>query len=172
MIATPAEAPTPAAPPASNPAATPAPTPGVPGASGGGQVVISPPSSEFRVSGGPYTLPISVTNASRLSSMSLTVTFNPAVVRVRTVKEGSFMRSGGVQATFTNRADATAGRVDIAIVRPDDTSGVAGTGLLAALVLDAIGPGPANLQVTGTGTAPGGGPIGLQFSPVTAVTAK
>jgi len=155
-----------------NPAATPAPTPGVPGASGGGQIVVSPPSAEFRVGGGPYTLPISVTGASRLSSMSLTITYNPAVVRVRTVQEGSFMRSGGVQATFSNRADAGAGRVDIAIVRPGDTTGVAGTGLLAALVLDAVGAGPANIQVTGTGAAPGGGPISLQFAPVTPVTAK
>jgi len=173
--ASPAPAPAPAAPAApaaNNPAAAPAPTPSVARAPGSGQIVVSPPSAEFRVGGGPYTLPISVTNASQLSSMSLTVTFNPAVVRVRTVQEGSFMRSGGVQAAFTNRADASAGRVDIAIVRPGDTTGVAGTGLLAALVLDAIGPGPANLQVTGSGTAPGGAPIVLQFSPVTPVTAK
>ena len=165
-------APTPAAPAAANPAATPAPTPGVPGASGGGQIVVSPPSTELRVGGGPYTLPISVTGASRLSSMSLTVTYNPAVVRVRTVQEGSFMRSGGVQASFTNRADASAGRVDIAIVRPGDTTGVAGTGLLAALVIDVIAPGPANLQITGTGGAPGGAAISLQFATVTAVTAR
>ena len=155
---------------AAAPAATPAPA--VAAAPAGAQVVVSPPSAEFRVGQGPYTLPISVTNATRLSSMSLTITFNPAVVRVRTVQEGSFMRSGGVQAAFTNRADAAAGRVDIAIVRPGDSTGVAGTGLLAALVLDAIGPGPANLQVTGTGSAPGGAPIALQFMPVTAVTAK
>ena len=44
--------------------------------------------------------------------------------------------------------------------------------ILAALVLDAVGPGPANLQVTGTGAAPGGGPISLQFAPITAVTAR
>jgi type II secretory pathway component GspD/PulD (secretin) len=169
--ATPA-APTPAAPQANNPAATPAPTPGVPGASGGGQIVISPPSPELRLGAGPYTLPISVTGASRLSSMSLTITYNPAVVRVRTVQEGSFMRSGGVQAAFTNRADAAAGRVDIAIVRPGDTTGVAGTGLLAALVLDAIGAGPANIVVTGTGTAPGGSPISLTFTPMTPVSVR
>jgi hypothetical protein len=117
-------------------------------------------------------VPISVTGVSRLSSMSMTITYNPAVLRVRTVQEGSFMRSGGVQAAFTNRADASAGRVDIAIVRPGDTTGVAGTGLLAALVLDAIGAGPANLQITGTGTAPGGQPISLQFAPITAVMSK
>jgi len=115
---------------------------------------------------------MSVVNVSRLSTITLTLTYDPAVLRVRTVQEGSFMRSGGVQASFTNRADASAGRVDIAVVRPGDTTGVAGTGLLAALVLDAVGPGPANLQVTGTGGAPGGGPISLQFAPITAVTAR
>jgi type II secretory pathway component GspD/PulD (secretin) len=164
--------PTPAGPAVEAPAAPAAPTPGADAAPGGGQVLVSPPSAEFRVGGGPYTLPISITNASRVSSMSLTVTYNPAVVRVRTVQEGSFMRSGGVQATFTNRADAGSGRVDIAVMRAGDTTGVAGTGLLAALVLDAIGPGPANLTVTGTGAAPGGAPISLQFAPVTGVTAR
>jgi type II secretory pathway component GspD/PulD (secretin) len=157
----------PAAPAAANP-----PAPAANAAPGGGQVVVSPPSTELRIGGGPYTVPISVTGVSRLSSMSMTITYNPAVLRVRTVQEGSFMRSGGVQAAFTNRADATAGRVDIAIVRPGDTTGVAGTGLLAALVLDAIGAGPANLQITGTGTAPGGQPISLQFAPITPVTSK
>ena len=168
-----APAPAPAAPNAASPAAAaPAPAPAANAAPGGGQVVVSPPSTELRVGGGPYTVPISVTGVSRLSSMSMTITYNPAVLRVRTVQEGSFMRSGGVQAAFTNRADASAGRVDIAIVRPGDTTGVAGTGLLAALVLDAIGAGPANLQITGTGTAPGGQPISLQFAPITAVTSK
>ena len=167
------QAPAPAAPAAANPpAAAPAPAPAANAAPGGGQVVVSPPSTELRVGGGPYTVPISVTGVSRLSSMTMTITYNPAVLRVRTVQEGSFMRSGGVQASFTNRADASAGRVDIAIVRPGDATGVAGTGLLAALVLDAIGAGPANLQITGSGNAPGGAPISLQFAPITAVTSK
>jgi general secretion pathway protein D len=167
--AAPAPAPATTAPPQAAPAS---PSPATPASPGGGQVVVSPPSAEFRVGGGPYTLPISVTGASRLSSMSMTVTFNPAVLRVRSVQEGSFMRSGGVQAAFTNRADASAGRVDIAIVRPGDTTGVAGTGLLAALVFDAIGAGPANLQITGTGNAPGGAPISLQFAAITPVASK
>ncbi len=137
----------------------------------GGQVLISPPSGDFRVGGGPYTLPVSVTGAARLSSMSLTVTYNPAVLRVRSVQEGSFMRSGGVQAAFTT-SQADAGRIDIAVVRPGDSTGVAGTGLLAAILFDAVAPGPANLTVTGTGSAPGGAPLSLQFAPVTAVTVR
>jgi hypothetical protein len=135
-------------------------------------VVVSPPGTEFRVGGGPYTVPVSVSNASRLSSLSLTITYNPAVLRVRTVQEGSFMRTGGVAAAFTQQVDAASGRVDIAIVRTGDTTGVAGTGLLAALLFDAVGPGSANLAVTGTGTAPGGAGLGLQFGPVSIVTVR
>ncbi len=135
-------------------------------------MLVSPPGTEFRVGGGPYTVPVSVSGASRLSSMTLTLTYNPAAVRVRTVQEGTFMRSGGVQAAFTQQVDATTGRIDIAIIRPGDTTGVTGTGLLAAILFDAVGPGPANITVTGSGAAPGGGVLGLQFGPVPMVTVR
>jgi len=173
-----AAAPAPAVPGAATPQAA---APGVPPAatnanpvlaSAGAQIVITPPGPDFRVGGGPYTVAVSATNASRLSGLSLTVTFNPAALRVRAVQEGSFMRAGGVQATFTQMVDAATGRIDIAIVRTSDSTGVAGTGLLAALVFDAVGGGAANLSVTGTATAPGGTPASLQLAPVSAVTVR
>jgi type II secretory pathway component GspD/PulD (secretin) len=172
LQAPPGAAAVPGPPPATPAPAAPAAAPGG-GAAGAssGQVLISPPGGDFRVGGGPYTLPVSVTNAARLSSMSLTVTYNPAVLRVRSVQEGSFMRSGGVQAAFTT-SQADAGRIDIAVVRPGDTTGVAGTGLLAAILFDAVAPGAANITVTGTGAAPGGAPLNLQFAPVAAVTVR
>jgi general secretion pathway protein D len=163
-----------AAPPqAGGPGAQPAPTNSGPTlASAGAQIVVTPPGPEFRVGGGPYTVAVSATNASRLSGLSLTITFNPAALRVRAVQEGSFMRAGGIQATFTQMVDATTGRIDIAVVRTGDATGVAGTGLLAALVFDAVGGGAANLSVTGTATAPGGTPASLQLTPVSAVTVR
>jgi general secretion pathway protein D len=152
-----------------------APSPGAPPVgvtpSGGGQVMLSVP-PDVRVGGGPYTLPIAVTNAFRLSSVALTLTYNPAVLRVRTVQEGAFMRTGGGQAPFTPQVDAAAGRIDIVVVRTGDTVGVAGTGTLAGILFDAIAPGPANLSLTGSGSAPGGGPLNLQFSPVPVVTVR
>ncbi len=133
---------------------------------------MSVPAGDFRAGAGPYTVPLAITGASRVSTVSLTVTFNPAVLRVRTVQEGGFMRSGGANATFTQQADPAGGRVDIAILRTGDTTGVAGTGVLAAVIFDAIAPGPANLTVTGTATAPGGGPLQLQFAPPPPVTVR
>ena len=138
----------------------------------GGQIIVSPPGTEFRVGAGPYTVPLSISGASLISGVSLTLTFNPSALRVRAVQEGSFMRTGGAAATFTQQVDATTGRVDIAIVRSGDTTGVAGTGLLAAILFDAVGGGAANLMVTGTSTGPRGTAIPLQFASVPAVTVR
>lgn len=82
------------------------------------------------------------------------------------------MRSGGVNAAFSQQVNADAGRVDIAIVRTGDTTGVAGTGLLAAILFDAVGGGAANLNITGAATAPGGGMLPLSLTPVSAITVR
>ena len=82
------------------------------------------------------------------------------------------MRTGGIAAAFTQQVDAASGRVDIAIVRTGDQTGVAGTGLLAAIVFDAVGGGPANLTITGAATAPRGTPVPLQFGTMTPVMVK
>jgi general secretion pathway protein D len=164
--AVPAPAPQQPAPPVPNPlgAAVPGPT-----SVAAGQVVVSVPGPEFRVGGGPYLVPISITNASQLSGVTLTVTYNPAVLRLVNVQEGSFMRAGGVNASFTQQPDPVAGRVDIAVVRRGDITGVAGTGLLAGLLFEPVAPGAANLNVTGSASGPNGSPVNLQFSAVPAV---
>jgi hypothetical protein len=138
----------------------------------GGQILLSPPGNEFRVGGGPYTVPVSITGASLISGVSLTLTFNPGALRVRAVQEGSFMRTGGVAAQFTQQVDAAAGRIDIAVMRTGDATGVAGTGLLAAILFDAVGGGAANLTVTGTATGPRGTSVPLQFAGVPPVNVR
>jgi general secretion pathway protein D len=135
------------------------------------QVIVTTTSSEWRVAGGPYVVPLSVNNAQRLSTLTLTVTYNPAVLRVRNVQEGTFMRQGAVTATFTPRIDAAAGRVDIAVVRSGDSAGASGAGLLAALMFDAVGEGNSLIQVSGVASSPEGVPLTLQFSPA-AVTVR
>ena len=146
--------------------------PGFTTAPGGGQIVLSPPGPEFLVGGGPYTVPVSIVGASQISSVTLTITFNPSTLRVRAVQEGSFMRTGGVAATFTQQVDGATGRIDIAIVRTGDQTGVAGTGLLSAVLFDAVGGGQANFAVTGAATDPRGMPVPLQFGLATPVVVK
>lgn len=149
------------------------PLPGAPGTPGiaptPAQIIVTPAGGEFRVAGGPYLTSISINNASRVSTMSLTITYNPAVVRVRNVQEGTFMRQGTATVSFTPRIDAIAGRVDIIVARTGDQLGASGAGLIGSLFFDAVAPGSSMIQISGIATAADGFPIQLQFSPVMVV---
>lgn len=163
--ATPAPQPAQPTPPSTPPSASSTEPPTVVPGVGSAQIFVSPPGNVFRVGGGPYTVPVSITNATRLSTVTLTITFDPALLRPRLVNEGSFMRSGGATATFTQQVGP--GRIDVTIVRSSDAVGATGTGLLAAVLFDAMAPGSATLGLNGSGTGPGGAAMGLQFRSAT-----
>src|SRR5258708_10281112 len=164
----PAPPPPPPPPPAGATGAPPAAPSAVPTASagiGGAQVLITPPGPLLRVGGGPYTVPISITEATRISTITLTMIYDPTKLRVRTVQEGSFMRAGGVNVAFSQQANGN--RIDITLARGADATGASGTGLVAAILFDAIAPGSATFTLSGAATGPGGTAMGLRFSPVT-----
>jgi len=135
------------------------------------QVAVTAPGTEFRVGGGPYTVPLSISGASRVSNLSLSVTFNPAVLKVQAVQEGSFMRQGGVNASLTHQVDASSGRIDVTLTRAQDLVGASGSGLLAAVLFEPVASGSATLAVSGAGTGPAGSVVTVQSAPVT-VTVK
>ena len=160
--ATPPQAAAPApATPASDAANPPITSPGL----GSAQVIISPPTTPLRVGQGPYNIPISITGAQRLSTVTLTMVYDPTKLRVRSVQDGGFLRAGGANVTFSQQVNG--GRIDITISRGADLTGASGTGLLAAILFDAIAPGSAPLILSGSATGPGSTAMGLQFRPVT-----
>jgi general secretion pathway protein D len=146
---------------------TTAPPTAAPAATSAAQVMLTPPGTEFRVAAGPYTVPISIVNANRLSTITLTITYNQAALRVRSVQPGSFLGPVPGSASFTPRVDAEVGRIDIALTRLNDPTGMSGTGLLGAILFDAIAPGQAPFTISGVATAPGGVQLPLQFTPST-----
>jgi general secretion pathway protein D len=133
------------------------------------QISVTAPAGEVRVGAGPYMVPVYASGVSRAATVTLTVTYNPAVLRMRTVQEGSFLRQGGVNVVFTPNTDAGIGRVDLAFVRTGDTAGASGSGLLAALQFDAVGAGTSQLAVSGVLANPTGATIPVQFVPASVV---
>ena len=75
------------------------------------------------------------------------------------------MRSGGGSTSFSNQV--VGNRIDITITRAGDATGATGTGVLAAILFDAIEAGGATLTLSGSATGPGGVAMGLRFAPVT-----
>ena len=81
------------------------------------------------------------------------------------MQEGSFLRAGGVPVVFSQAVNGN--RVDITLSRNADATGASGTGVLAAILFEAIAPGPVTMTLSGTATGPGGTGMGLRFAPVT-----
>ena len=133
------------------------------------QISVTAPAGEVRVGAGPYMVPIYASSVSRATTLTLTVTYNPAVLRLRTAQEGSFLRMGGTNVVFTPNTDAATGRVDLAFVRTGDKVGASGSGLLAALQFDAVGSGTSQLTISGSLANPTGGTIPVQFVPASVI---
>jgi hypothetical protein len=153
------------------PSAPAAPPPAQPPA-GGAQVAAVPPGTQFDA-GKSYAVPLAVSGVSQLGTMTLTVSYNPAVLRVTKVDEGTFLKQGGVATTFTPTIDAQGGRVTLVISRPATAAtGASGDGILAMLTFEAVAPGSSAIALAGSAGGPGGQPaVALRFAPVT-ITVK
>ena len=132
------------------------------------QISVTPP-TDARIAAGPYLVPVYVAGIARASTVTITVTFNPSILRMRIVQEGSFLRQGGANVVFTPNTDPAIGRIDLTFVRPGDSVGASGSGLLAAIQFDAIASGTSPLTVSGVAANPTGGTIPLQFVPASVV---
>jgi hypothetical protein len=123
------------------------------------------PTGALQAGGGPYSVPIQIAGVSDLSTLSLTISYDAAVLTTPTVTQGSFMMQGGVSATFVPKVDTAAGRIDIVFSRPSGQAGASGAGVLGAVTFVGGKPGTAEIVVTGVATSSSGRPIPLQFSP-------
>lgn len=132
------------------------------------QVEVLPPSgTDVAIGSEGYTVPISISGASQLSTLSLSMTFDPEVLRVSTIQEGSFMRQGSASVTFAQDVDPETGRIDLALTRTGDQTGAAGSGLVASVVFEPVAQGASILSPSGLGLTPAGAPLALSFEPTT-----
>jgi general secretion pathway protein D len=133
------------------------------------QVSLTAPAGEIRVAGGPYLVPVYINGVSRVSTITVTVTYNPSVLRMRTIQEGSFLRQGNATVSFAPNTDRTIGRIDLTFVRTGDAVGASGSGLLSSITFDAVGAGTSQLTISGVAASPTGASVPLTFAPATVV---
>ncbi len=169
------------------PTPTPSPTPAAPGRAvaiepassspgaapmGAAQILMTVPAAELQKDGAPYLMPISVANVSQLGTVTLTVTYDPKVLKATGVSQGTFMTQGNVTPTFVPKIDEANGRIDIVISRGGTAAGANGTNMLAAVTFQAIGSGTSKVTVTGTALTPDSKPIPLQLPAAGTVVVK
>lgn len=110
-----------------------------------------PRGREFRVS-------VNIRSQQEIGSLSLNLSFNPQVVRLKDVLEGGFVRQLGDKVPFLK--NVAEGSCVLGFSSPQPSRGFRGGGNLAVLVFEAAAPGETAIRVVGvTANAPTGTPL-------------
>jgi general secretion pathway protein D len=75
-----------------------------------------------------------------MSEAMLTLSYDPEILHLKSAQEGSFLRQGGVQTSFTTSSNGQ-GKVKIHLKRLGDTRGISGSGDLIQLTFSGKGVG-------------------------------
>jgi general secretion pathway protein D len=105
------------------------------------------PSTTVLRPGDTTTLGLAISNVNDLFSIPLMIHYNPAVIQVEEVRNGGFLSGGTQEIAVVQRIDQQKGEVVVSATRQPNTPGVSGTGTVLGLVIRAVGPGVANLQI-------------------------
>jgi general secretion pathway protein D len=133
-------------------------------------IVLTTPQTPLQVGGAAYTTTLSATQVSQLGTVTVTLTYDPKMLKAVSTAEGNFMKQGSVQTVYQPKIDPLLGRVDITITRPGD-AGASGTGLLASINFEAVGAGVSQIRLAAVAISADGKPIPITVAPVT-VTVK
>jgi len=118
------------------------------GRSGQNQIFLTPPNievpqnREFRVS-------VNARIQDETSSMSLSISFNPGLVRLKEVVRREFLNRLGKDVPFLKNIDNSSGVCTIGFSSTEIDRGIKGTGSIATLVFQAVDKGESTVLVTG-----------------------
>jgi len=163
-------APKSAPPPAGNPPLTPPAPPATPAAPATAPQANAPPTATPTVSfvpphyetimGQSFNVNLTIANATDLFSAPLQIRFDPRVLKLNDVTQGSLMSSDGQQATFTKNIQNDTGEADVTLNRLPGTGGVTGSGMLVTLSFTALARGATGVS------APAFSPTNSQGQPI------
>ena len=108
-----------------------------------------------------------VSGAEEIATLSLSLEFDPEVLRVSSVREGDFAHQVSGEVAFAKDVDAAAGRIDLVVTRWGDLTSDEVSGLVAAVVFVPVSTGVSVVSPSGMGLTSSGTPLMLSFEPTT-----
>lgn len=97
--------------------------------------------------GDTATVGLEVQNVHDLFSIPLLLQYDPAVIQIDDVRNGGFLSGGTQEIAIVQQVDQKAGQAIISASRQPGTQGINGSGTLLGIVVRAVAPGNASLQV-------------------------
>jgi len=129
---------------------------------GGSNYVILNPANFEVPKGREFRVSVDLRTDLEIGNMSLNLSYNPQIIKLKDVTEGGLARQLGEKVPFLKNIDNSAGACTIGLSSPVVGKGIKGGGILAVLVFESVAPGEAAIAITSVSA---NGPTGqpLQF---------
>jgi general secretion pathway protein D len=102
--------------------------------------------------GSTFTVNVVLTGAQNAYSVPLQVSYDPRLLQVVNVSNGTFLSQDGQAVALVHRDDDTTGTLQITATRPPGVNGVSGQGTVVILTFVAKAPGQSMLTISKGGT--------------------
>jgi len=141
--------------PVPNPNATPAAGPGAAAAPAAGapapppnpvRLTFSPPVTQVPLSGA-VTVSLQIDNAADLVSSPMHLKFDPKVLRLTSVRQGTLLTGDGQKINFSENTLNDTGEASIVLNRLPGSGGVSGSGALVSLTFQAVAKGTTTVSI-------------------------
>jgi general secretion pathway protein D len=113
-----------------------------------GSAIVSfdPPTLDQPV-GSTFTVNVNLTGGQNVFSVPLQIMYNPRVLQVLNVSNGTLLSQDGQTVALVNRDDSMAGILQVTASRPPGTNGISGDGSVFTLTFQARTPGQSTLSI-------------------------
>ena len=113
-----------------------------------GSAIVSfdPPTLDQAV-GSTFTVNVNLAGGQNVFSVPLQIMYNPRVLQLLNVSNGTLLSQDGQTVALVNRDDSMAGILQVTASRPPGTNGISGDGSVFTLTFQARAPGQSTLSI-------------------------
>ena len=117
---------------------------------GSAMVSFDPPMLDQAV-GSTFTVNVNLSGGQNVYSVPVQIVYNPRVLQVLNVSNGTLLAQDGQTVALVNRDDSMTGILQLTASRPPGTAGISGDGAVFTITFQAKAPGQATLSVNRAG---------------------
>ena len=125
--------------------------PSIAAAPPGSAIVSFDPAMLDQAVGSTFTVNVNLTGAQNVSSVPVQILYNPRVLQVLNVSNGTLLAQDGQTVALVNRDDSMAGILQLTASRPPASAGISGDGPVFTITFQAKAPGQATLSINRAG---------------------
>ena len=113
----------------------------------GSPIISFDPPSLDQAAGSTFMVNVNLAGGQNVASVPLQITYNPRVLQLLNVSNGTLLAQDGQAPSLVNRDDSMTGILTVTAERPPQAPGVTGDGSVFTLTFQARAPGQSTLSI-------------------------